>query len=138
MGQQKFNGFDVVNEHLFEDAHAFLLNRPQGLCLQLFLKGDADVFQGVVSRLMGQGQPPDIEQGIEDSADGDSSHPANSPGRFQSAIAQQRQDQLVGKPEGQDAHGHAQQEDGHRLIRQPAVFPRIIQYFLEHKMTSFD
>ena len=41
-GQQKFNGFDVVNEHLFEDAHALLLNRPQGLCLQLFLKGDAD------------------------------------------------------------------------------------------------
>jgi hypothetical protein len=54
----------------------------------------------VVSRLMGQGQPLDIEQGTEDSADGDSSHPPNGPGRFQTAIAQQRQDQLVGKPEG--------------------------------------
>ena len=88
--------------------------------------------------LMGQSQPPDIEQGIEDSADGDSGHPPDGSGRFQSAIAQQRQDQLVGKPEGQDAHGHAQQEDGHRPVGQPAVLPRIIQYFLEHKMTSFD
>ena len=103
-----------------------------------FLKGDADVFQSVVSHLMGQSQPPDIEQGVEDPADGDSGHPANSPGRLQSAIAQQRQDQLVGKPEGQYTHGHAQQEDGHRPVCQPAVLPRIIQYFLEHKMTSFD
>ena len=39
--------------------------------------GAADVFQSVVSRLMGQSQPPDIEQGVEDPADGDSGRTGN-------------------------------------------------------------
>ena len=56
MGQQQFDGVDVVNEHLLQGAHALLLDHAQGLPLQLSLEGSPQVFQGVVSRPVGEGQ----------------------------------------------------------------------------------
>ena len=75
VGQQQLDGVDVVNEHLFEGSHALFLNGSQRLALQLPLEGGTQIPQGFVGRPVGEGQPLDVEQGVQHPADPNGQYP---------------------------------------------------------------
>ena len=75
MSQQKLDRVDVVNKHLFEGSHALFLNGSQRLALQLSLEGGTQISQGFVSRPVGEGQSPDVEQGVQHPADPNGQYP---------------------------------------------------------------
>ena len=127
MGQRQFDGFHVVDQHLFQGAYALFLNDPQRQLLQLALQGDSQVFEGMVRRVVGEGKPPDVQQRVQHRAQGDGGDAHDDIARGDGLVHQQRPDDLVEKPKGQHLGHHAQHHPDDGGIGGFTVLPGVAQ-----------